>query len=349
MQKRGLIHSKMLVLLVSAGIGLGVTTSDALAASAGLFPAAEGGKIRAFIVGIDDYTAKKRLQGAVADARDIEQSLKELGVPPENMTVLIDQQATRKNFQEGIERLVRDAKAHDLVIISFAGHGAQLPEMHKNTKPDGKDEVYVLAKFDETVKTGFEGAGPRPRDKALAVGARQKGADVLFIADTCHGGGLTRAVDFRQQNFSYRLIDINKAALAEDTLEPASTPADATLTESSFSSCDVSRGGGPATARRPKSPSTDKNLSVALSVIRWPGRCMARPIRMARARSPGGNCSNTPTRWCASFPTAASTPITNRSASKALDTVVFRTTRSVEIPSAANAGGEKWLNRARRQ
>jgi hypothetical protein len=195
--------------------------------------APHGGAIRAFIVGVDDYSVKRRLHGAVADARDLEASLKELGVPAENMTVLIDQQATRKAFVAAMNRLVRRARARDLIFISFAGHGAQMKEMHKNTKPDHLDEVYVLAKFDETVRTGARERVHGPEIKHWLSKLDKKGAEVLFIADTCHGGGLTRSVDPRQSSFSYRVINI--AAVAEDTLQPESVPAEAMLTESAFS------------------------------------------------------------------------------------------------------------------
>lgn len=199
-----------------------------------LVPAQEGGAIRAFIVGIDRYASKKPLKGARADAEDLYASLRDLGVPEKNMTRLFDEAATRKAFVAGMNRLVKEARPRDLVIISFAGHGAQMKEMHKNTKPDHLDEVYVLTQFHESTSNGLAERVHGPEMKRWLSDLDKKNVEVLFIADTCHGGGLTRAVDWRQAEFSYRAASINIAEAAEDTLQPESTPADAMLTESSF-------------------------------------------------------------------------------------------------------------------
>ncbi|MCC6781068.1 MAG: caspase family protein [Hyphomicrobiales bacterium] len=192
-----------------------------LAAQAQLAPPAQGA-IRALVIGINQYKTQRTLLGAVADARDLEKALKAGGVG--DLTVLIDGQATRRATEDAMNRLVAQARAGDLVIVSFAGHGGQLPERVKGSDPDGVDEIFVLG--------GYESQGPgtaeRLLDKELNVWLtriEQKGASTLFLADTCHGGGLTRNVDQRAGELSYRQTNLKIAPL-DDALTPISTAND---------------------------------------------------------------------------------------------------------------------------
>ncbi|MEH2567731.1 caspase family protein [Bradyrhizobium sp. AZCC 2289] len=186
--------------------------------------AAGGGEVRALIVGINQYAAIRNLKGAVADARDIESTLKRAGVT--DLTVLIDKDATRRNMVAAIDRLVALSKTGDLVIISFAGHGAQEPELVRGSEVDGMDEIFVLA--------GFSTSGPGTTERiiddelnAWLSRLDKNGVDVLFIADTCHGGGLSRGADLRVGELSYRTA--GRISLADDDLKPISTTADAFL------------------------------------------------------------------------------------------------------------------------
>jgi hypothetical protein len=98
------------------------------------------GIIRALVIGADHYASYKTLRGAVADARDLEQALRKGGV--RDLAVLIEEQASRRNAQAAMDRLVASTGPGDLVIISFAGHGSQSPERVKGSDPDGMDEVF---------------------------------------------------------------------------------------------------------------------------------------------------------------------------------------------------------------
>jgi hypothetical protein len=190
-------------------------------AGAQLAPAGSG-SIHALVIGADHYATRRTLRGAVADARDIEQALRAGGI--RDLTVLINEQATRREVVTAIDRLIDGARAGDLVIISFAGHGSQMPERVKGSDPDGMDEVFVLPAFDEHGVATAE----RLLDKEINVWLKRiesKGAYTLFLADTCHGGGLTRDVDLRAGEMSYRQTVISLAPL-DDALTPISTDRD---------------------------------------------------------------------------------------------------------------------------
>jgi len=75
-----------------------------------------------------------------------------------------------------------------------------------------------------------------------------RGARVLFVADTCHGGGMAREVDPRGEEMSFRQVPSYR--LTSDTLKPVSTTADAFTTELDFDRTDFLA----AVDRKTKSP-----------------------------------------------------------------------------------------------
>lgn len=160
-----------------------------------------GGSIRALVVGMDDYKELNHLHGAVADARDIDQALRQVGVT--DITTLIDSQVTRATLAQAVPRIVARTKRGDLVIISFAGHGSQEPARVVTAENGGKQELFMLAGFEMKGSATAE----RIRDTEIYGWLTQfeaAGASTIFVADTCHGGGLSKAVDPRVNGLTYR-------------------------------------------------------------------------------------------------------------------------------------------------
>jgi hypothetical protein len=188
------------------------------------------GQVRALVIGIDAYRYVKPLKGAAADARDIEQALLRMGVS--DLTALIDDQADRATVMQKIAGLVERTGPGDLVILSIAGHGSQEPERVRGSEPDGKDDVFLLAGF-ETSRVGSEQRIIGAEFNHVIKQLEGRGARVLFIADTCHGGGLAREIDPRADELSYR--QVSSYQIADDGLKPISTSSEAFLTELDFS------------------------------------------------------------------------------------------------------------------
>lgn len=203
-----------------------------LTVSAGLareIEAPERGAVRAVLVGVDLYRNVPPLHGAVADAEDLSITLRSVGV--EDMNLLKDGDASRDNILKTIESVTERTRPGDLVVLGIAGHGSSEPERVKGSKPNGRDEVYVLAGFD----TRLPGSRERifgDEFKALIKGLEAKGADVLFIADTCHAGGMTRDVDPRSDGLVWRQVPTYR--IQEDDLTPIATTADALATSFDF-------------------------------------------------------------------------------------------------------------------
>lgn len=163
-----------------------------------------GGTIRALVVGIDRYRVVDYwLQGAVADALDIAETLRRAGVG--DVTTLLDEQASRARLLDAIDAIARRTRPDDLVLIAFAGHGAQEAVVPSPAEPDGKDEFFLL--------WGFAGSGEATRERIVddemfaSIGRiAATGARTIFLADVCFGGGLSKAVDPRIGRPSVRAL-----------------------------------------------------------------------------------------------------------------------------------------------
>ncbi|WP_454620426.1 caspase family protein [Bradyrhizobium cenepequi] len=176
-----------------AAIALGLASIAASPAEA---------ETRAVVVGINDYINVPKLKGAVADAEDIAAALKKSGA--KDVVLLRDAEATRKSVLEAIEQLIARARKDDLVIITLAGHGAR--EVWGNVHPPGTNkgdphEVYLLR---NVTLPNAEGRidpklGGSASDRIFGgeIAMRLKrlndiGVRTIFVADACHGAGLTR-------------------------------------------------------------------------------------------------------------------------------------------------------------
>jgi hypothetical protein len=187
------------------------------------------GQVRALVIGIDAYRHVRPLKGAVPDAKDIETSLRRNGVA--DVTALIDDAADRDSVLRAIEALLNRTVSGDLVLLSIAGHGAQEPEHVKGSQPDGMDSVFLLPAFDTTA------AGSKQRIIGTEFNHfikkfEERGARVLFVADTCHGGGMTRDIDPRGEEMSFRQVPLYR--IPDDAYVPISTAAEAFMTELDF-------------------------------------------------------------------------------------------------------------------
>ena len=201
--------------------------------------------MRGLIIGIDAYQYYKPLKGAVADARDIESALRNVGT--KDVVTLIDAAADRAGVIREMDRLVTRTQANDLVLLSIAGHGAQEPERVKGSEPDGMENVFLLP--------GFQ---PSPTGSQQRVLGREfnhfikqlefKGARVVFVADTCHGGGMVRDIDPRAEEMSFRQVPSYR--LTADLLTPVTTSTETYLTELDFDRTDFLA----AVDRRTKAP-----------------------------------------------------------------------------------------------
>ena len=180
---------------------------------------------RALVIGIDEYAELPHLRGAVNDARDVTQALAGIGV--RDLVVLEDDAATRMRITDEWMGLIRRAEPGDTLVLAYAGHGGQEPERVTGTERDGHDEVLLLG--------GFRSTGPGTRERIFDdelnqwfMEAGERGIRVVFVADSCHSGTLTRSVDSRAPRQSLRTAAY---AVTDDMLDLALPDAAAVLEE----------------------------------------------------------------------------------------------------------------------
>ena len=206
----------------------------AAATSAGLLcgllaaaPGAGAQAVRGLVIGIDDYAHIGKLQGAVNDARDLHRALAGTGV--EDLTILLDGDATRARILAEWQGLLERAAPGDTLVLAYAGHGWQEPERVSGTERDGKDEALLLG--------GFRTTGPGTRERIVDdelhqwfLDAGRKALKVVFVADACHSGTLTRSLDPRAPALTYRYTPYTAMTgdlLALDLPEEAADTGDA--------------------------------------------------------------------------------------------------------------------------
>lgn len=148
---------------------------------------------RALLVGIDHYASPDvpTLAGAVHDVGLMESVLEtRFEVPPENIVVLLNEQATRAAIISAVEtQLIAAAQPGDIVIFHYAGHGSQMQD-NSGDELDGWDETIVP--YDSRTGTVFDISDDELNGLLREVS--RKTPNVTLIFDSCHSGTISRAL-----------------------------------------------------------------------------------------------------------------------------------------------------------
>ena len=162
--------------------GFVLPDSDAVTIANREVARAGSGTRRALTIGINAY-ATQPLSGCVADARSAGATLAQRGF---DVRSLFDDAATRLGIETAIDRLLAESKRGDTVIIHYAGHGTQLPDLNQD-EGDGFDEAWVP--FDYMSGEFFidDDQGK------LFDRYRDAGIELVLFTDCCHSGTNTRA------------------------------------------------------------------------------------------------------------------------------------------------------------
>jgi len=137
----------------------------------------------AVCVGINDYPGSGNdLSGCVNDAKDWASLLKDV-FGFEDVKVLLDAKAKRQAIVDAMSALVTGADPGDVLAFTYSGHGTWVYDTEDPDEADNRDEAWFAHDgilLDDTIRSVILG---------LTEGAR-----LTVISDSCHSGGVTRAM-----------------------------------------------------------------------------------------------------------------------------------------------------------
>jgi metacaspase-1 len=139
---------------------------------------------RALLVGLNSYpNPANALRGCLNDVRQMHGVLKaHFGFDESKGTLLLtDSSATTTAIKNGLAWLVAGARAGDVLVFHYSGHGSQVPDRHGDERTDGLDEI--ICPYD------LDWDAPFTDDDLYAlVKEVPAGVNFTVVLDCCHAG-----------------------------------------------------------------------------------------------------------------------------------------------------------------
>ncbi|MBK7826395.1 caspase family protein [Nannocystis sp.] len=156
--------------------------ADPLRAGALVVAAPQPGSY-ALIIGIEKYRDVPAATGARGDAeRFAEMARTTLGVPEENVRLLLDDRASKTDIAKQLRWLQSNVPAGGRIYVYFSGHGA----------PDPTSGASYIVPYDGDPQ--YLGESAMKMTEVLGDLEKTKAKDVLAIADSCFSGAGGRSV-----------------------------------------------------------------------------------------------------------------------------------------------------------
>jgi hypothetical protein len=136
---------------------------------------------KAVCVGINNYPGIfNDLKGCVNDANDWAELLTEFDF---DVSVLLDEQGTQENIKSALRDLISSLKAGDYGVFTYSGHGTYNRDT-SGDEPDSYDEALYV--HDGILLDD---------DLREILGDLNSQASLVFIADSCYSGTVTRVAE----------------------------------------------------------------------------------------------------------------------------------------------------------
>ncbi len=120
------------------------------------------------------------LTGCEPDAKDMEEIAKRQGFETE---LLLTAGATREAVLESLKKWAEKCRNGDLLVVSYSGHGGQVPDQNGDETDDGLDETWCL--FD----------GQLLDDELYEAWTKfREGVRILAFSDSCHSGTILKMI-----------------------------------------------------------------------------------------------------------------------------------------------------------
>ena len=155
---------------------------------------------RALVIGIGQQEDKAwgKINGD-KDVAYVAEMLKGAMYKEENITRLVNRQATKVGIVGAFKRMVASCRQGDMVYIHYSGHGQQMTDVH-NDEADGLDECWIPYDACRKASATYHGEKHLTDDELNVylnairnkIGAKGK---LLVVIDACHSGDGTRGED----------------------------------------------------------------------------------------------------------------------------------------------------------
>lgn len=154
---------------------------------------------RALLIGIEDYPHLERrpglevgLPGPSNDVKRVADLLqKRYGIKSDDLKIMLNSEATHDGIKTAVTGwLANSVKKGDVVVIYFSGHGSSLPDTDGDEQ-DGKDEAFVCNDMNPEKPELSQYVIDDEFSSWLKI-LTGKGAEIVFIADCCHSGTISR-------------------------------------------------------------------------------------------------------------------------------------------------------------
>ena len=134
----------------------------------------------ALIIGIDKYENVQKLNYAVDDAQSIKEILvNSFGFLEENVSILINEEATKQNIMKSFSTITKNAESNDRVVVFFAGHGETMD------LPGGGEKGYLIPVEGDASDLYLTSI---PMDELKQIALMSKAKHMLYLVDACYGG-----------------------------------------------------------------------------------------------------------------------------------------------------------------
>jgi uncharacterized caspase-like protein len=166
---------------------------------------------RALIIGIDTYKNAAPLSYAVSDATEFKKVIvNDLGFPAENVTLLLDGEATKDTILREFLKYTKDSiDIDERILVFFAGHG--------HTRSGARGEVGYLVPYDANLD---DPSSLIRWDEFTRNAELVRAKHMLFIMDACYGGlalkrslspGATRFLNDMLLRYTRQVLTAGKA------------------------------------------------------------------------------------------------------------------------------------------
>lgn len=154
-------------------------------------------KLRALLVGIDEYEYINGLNGCLNDVANMENYLKSREDFETDIKILTNEKATKKNIVDTFTSHLIPAGKDELTLFFFAGHGTEEKteiNAFRNSSATNNISAFFCYGSDPSSQADPEKTCLADKEMRYLINKLSKnGSDLYVIIDCCHSGGISRS------------------------------------------------------------------------------------------------------------------------------------------------------------